>query len=88
MVLTPHRSLKPGGWVQMIECYYMCQSDNGSITDSHAIRQWSNAYMRSLNEVKDPRAPLQLQSMLAAAGFINVESQMIPLPLCGWSSGM
>jgi hypothetical protein len=65
----------------------MCQSDNGSITESHAIRQWSNAYMRSLDGVKDPRAPLQLQSMLTAAGLVNVESQMIPLPLCGWSNG-
>ena len=72
----------------MIECYYMCQSDNGSITESHAIRQWSNSYIRSLNEVKDPRAPLQLQGMLTSAGFIDIESQMIPLPLCGWSSGM
>lgn len=72
----------------MIECYYMCQSDNGSITESHAIRQWSNAYIRSLDGVKDPRAPLQLQSMLTAAGFVDIESQMIPLPLCGWSSGM
>ena len=71
----------------MIECYYMCQSDNGSITEAHAIRQWSNAYIRSLNEVKDPRAPLQLQSMLTAAGFVDIESRMIPLPLCGWSSG-
>lgn len=42
--------------------------------------------MRSLDGVKDPRAPLQLQSMLTAAGLVNVESQMIPLPLCGWSN--
>ena len=72
----------------MIECYYMCQSDNGSITESHAIRQWSNAYINSLDGIKDARAPLQLQSMLTAAGFVDIESQMIPLPLCAWSSGM
>ncbi|KAL8769744.1 MAG: hypothetical protein Q9209_004360 [Squamulea sp. 1 TL-2023] len=33
------RVLKPGCWVQMVELYYMCQSDNGSITDSHPLRQ-------------------------------------------------
>jgi hypothetical protein len=25
--------LKPGGWCQMVEIYFMAQSDNGSLTD-------------------------------------------------------
>ena len=72
----------------MAECYYMCQSDNGSISESHAIRRWSNNYIRSINDIKDPRAPLQLQSLFAASGLVEVESRMIQLPLCGWSTGM
>lgn len=71
----------------MIECYYLCQSDNGSITDSHALRQWSHNYFRSLDGVKDLRAPLNLRDRFTAAGLVDVESQMIPLPLCGWSNG-
>lgn len=71
----------------MVECYYMCQSDNGSITGSHALQQWSNAYIGALNDIKDPRAPMQLQNFFTAAGFVEVESRMIPLPLCGWSTG-
>lgn len=71
----------------MVECYYMCQSDNGSITESHAIRQWSNNYIRSIDGIKDPRIPLQLKNLCTAAGFVNVECQMIPLPLCGWPTG-
>lgn len=71
----------------MIECYYMCQSDNGSITESHAIRRWSNNYIRSIDGIKDPRAPLQLQSLFLAAGFAEIESRMIQLPLSGWSTG-
>lgn len=82
------RVLRPGGWVQLVECYYMCQSDNGSITESHAIRQWSNNYIRSIDGIKDPRIPLQLHNLCTAAGFVNVESKMIPLPLCAWSTGM
>ena len=72
----------------MVECYYMCQSDNGSITDTHALRQWSNNYLRSMEGLKDPRVPLRLQAMFTAAGFVEVDSRMIPLPLCGWSNGM
>ena len=81
------RVLKPGGWVQMVECYYMCQSDNGSINDTHALRQWSNNYIRALDGIKDLRAPLHFQTMFTAAGLTSVESRMIPLPLCGWSNG-
>ena len=73
--------------MQMIDCYYMCQSDNGSITDESALRQWSNMYIQAHDGIKDPRAPLQLQNMFHAAGLVNVESRMIPLPLCGWSTG-
>lgn len=71
----------------MVECYYMCQSDNGTITETHALRQWSNLYIRSLEGIKDLRVPLQFQSLFAAAGFVEVEYKMIPLPLCGWSAG-
>jgi hypothetical protein len=85
--MYPKRVLKPGGWVQMVECYYMCQSDNGSITESHALRQWSNRYINAIEGIKDPRAPMQLPSLFNAAGFVEVESRMIPLPLSGWSIG-
>ncbi|KAK3176798.1 hypothetical protein OEA41_008123 [Lepraria neglecta] len=80
------RVLKPGGWVQMVECYFMCQSDNGSITDSHPLRRWSNNYIRSLEGIKDPRAPQRLQTLFTAAGFVEIEHTMIPMPLCGWSN--
>ena len=71
----------------MTELYWMCQSDNGSITGSHSIRQWSDRYIRSLEGIKDPRAPLRLQNLLSAAGLVEIEYKMIRLPLCGWSSG-
>lgn len=83
-LLIEGRVLKPGGWVQMVECYYMCQSDNGSITDGSALRQWSDKYFQALGDVKDLRAPLQLRNMLSAAGLVNIENRMIPLPFCDW----
>lgn len=80
------RVLKPGGWVQMTELYWMCQSDNGSITGSHPLRRWSDDYIRSLEGIKDPRAPLRLQGLFSAAGLVEIEHRMIRLPLCGWPS--
>ncbi|KAL8677740.1 MAG: hypothetical protein Q9186_005850 [Xanthomendoza sp. 1 TL-2023] len=48
------------------------------------IKKWSNNYSRSIDGVKDPRAPLQLQALLSGAGFTEIETNMIPLPLCAW----
>ena len=70
----------------MVECYFMCQSDNGSINDNSSLRQWSNNYISALDGIKDPRAPMQMQNMFTAAGLVNIERRMIQLPLCGWSN--
>ena len=84
--LSEYRVTKPGGWLQLVECYYMCQSDNGSIGDTNALRRWSDNYIRALDSTKDPRSALQLQNMLVTAGLQSVETRMIPVPLCAWSS--
>lgn len=72
----------------MVECYFMSQSDNGSITETHPLRQWSNRYMQSLEGLKSLRMPLRMEEMFRAADLIDVEVRMIPLPLCGWPSGV
>jgi len=81
------RVLKRGGWVQMIELYFNVQSDNGSITDEHALRRWSTHYMRALEDKKDLRVGSRLRNMLTSAGLTEVDIKMIPLPLSAWSNG-
>ncbi|KAJ5407866.1 hypothetical protein N7509_001749 [Penicillium cosmopolitanum] len=80
------RVLKPGGWVQMIEIYFNVQSDNGSITDEHALRRWSTQYMRAQEDRKDLRIGTRLRSMLTSAGLTEVDTKMIPLPLSAWGN--
>ncbi|QMW42098.1 hypothetical protein G4B11_005422 [Aspergillus flavus] len=80
------RVLKPGGWVQLVEIYFNVQSDNGSITEQHALRQWSTQLMGSLEEVKDLRVGTRLRNLLTAAGLAEVDARMIPLPLSAWSN--
>ncbi|RAK99202.1 class I SAM-dependent methyltransferase [Aspergillus ibericus CBS 121593] len=80
------RVLKPGGWVQLVEIYFNVQSDNGSLTEKHALRKWSTQFMRSIGDVKDLRIGTRLRDLLLAAGMEEVESRMIPLPLSAWSS--
>ncbi|KAK6609859.1 hypothetical protein ACHAPF_010932 [Botrytis cinerea] len=81
------RVLRPGGWCQLVELHHNAQSDNGSLTEAHALRQWSTRYNESLNGVKDLRVAPRLPEMMRAAGFVDIEHRMIPLHTCGWSSG-
>ncbi|KAK4211705.1 S-adenosyl-L-methionine-dependent methyltransferase, partial [Rhypophila decipiens] len=80
------RVLRPGGWCQMVEIYFNAQSDNGTLTANHALQVWSQRYMQSIQPYKDPRAPLRLQNWMTQAGFVEVESRLVPLPLSGWSN--
>jgi len=80
------RVTRPGGWCQMVELYLNVQSDNGTIGDGHALRQWSNRILESMAGLKDLRVPLRLQNLMREAGFVDVESRMIPLPTCAWST--
>ncbi|KAL2165857.1 hypothetical protein VTG60DRAFT_3706 [Thermothelomyces hinnuleus] len=82
------RVLRPGGWCQMVEIYFNAQSDNGTLTSNHALQVWSQSYMQSIQPLKDPRAPLRLQNWMAQAGFVEVESRVLTLPLSGWPTGM
>lgn len=71
----------------MVEIYFNVQSDNGSITDDHALRRWSSQYMRALEDEKDLRIGSRLRSICVEAGLEEVDTKMIPLPLSGWSTG-
>ncbi|KAH6966463.1 S-adenosyl-L-methionine-dependent methyltransferase [Fusarium venenatum] len=82
------RVLKPGGWCQIVEIYFNAQSDNGTLTPDHALSQWSRQYLESQEPHHDPRAPLQMASWMRSAGFTEVESRLMTLPMCGWSGSM
>lgn len=71
----------------MVEIYYNVQSDNGAITDDHALRKWSTQYLRALEDRKDLRIGTKLRNLLMEAGLEEVDTKMIPLPLSAWSPG-
>ncbi|KAI0597947.1 hypothetical protein F4775DRAFT_592939 [Biscogniauxia sp. FL1348] len=79
------RCLRGGGWCQMVEIDFNAQSDNGTLTDGSALRQWSQTYLQAMEQCKNPRAPRRLSGWLRDAGFTDVDERMIPLPMCGWS---
>ncbi|KAK3196820.1 hypothetical protein K4F52_000164 [Lecanicillium sp. MT-2017a] len=52
----------------------------------HALSKWSRQYLRALHPLKDPRAALNLANWMRRAGFTDIESRLITLPMSGWSS--
>ncbi|WEW59561.1 hypothetical protein PRK78_005035 [Emydomyces testavorans] len=70
----------------MVEVYFNIQSDNGALTEDHALRKWSSKYIQALENLKDVRAGMKLGNLMASAGLVEVELKMIPLPLSGWPS--
>ncbi|KAF3919357.1 hypothetical protein ABW21_db0204150 [Orbilia brochopaga] len=69
----------------MVEIYFNVQSDNGTLTENHGLRRWSKTYLEIFENDKDLRIHTRLQPLMEAAGFTQVQSRMIPLPLNGWS---
>lgn len=69
----------------MVEFYYNVQSDNGSLTDNHALRRWSELFLRAHDGHRDLRAPLRFRDLFHQGGFVDIETRMIPVHLAGWS---
>lgn len=74
----------------MFEIYFMVQGDSGLITNDHALRQWSFAYLSSLSQTdrqegkKEPRIANRLENMLNEAGFSTVRCEMRKIHLSPW----
>ena len=66
---------------------YESREDKLTQLTDHALSQWSSSYLESLEGLKDLRVPLRLSTLMREAGFVDVESRMIPLHTCGWSAG-
>lgn len=53
----------------------------------HALSKWSSSFLEAMHPRKNPRAPMQLGTWMTHAGFKDVESKLLTLPMCGWSKG-
>lgn len=61
--------------------------DNCQSLDQRLTIDRSQLYLQGLQPEKDGRAGIRLEELMRNAGFENVESRMMQLPLCGWPDG-
>lgn len=65
----------------------------GMLGSCRSLDQWltidrSQLHLQGLQPEKDGRAGIRLEELMRNAGFENVESRMMQLPLCGWPDGL
>lgn len=79
-------TLERGERSRRLECW-MEGSLTRLIRAEHALSRWSSQYLDSLHPHKDLRAALRLPAWLRNAGFTEVESRLLSLPMGAWPSG-
>lgn len=81
------RLLKRGGWVQVVEFYYIIQSDSGMLTDEHALQRWGTAYRAAMEQERDPRIGRNIRDLLRDAGLVDVNERSYRMPIGDWPDG-
>lgn len=76
------------GWLQVAEYYYNVQSDNGRLTENHALHKWGTLYRGAQEALgRDPRVARNLKQQLVEAGLSNVREHLFRVPIGGWHLG-
>ncbi|ETN43406.1 uncharacterized protein HMPREF1541_02565 [Cyphellophora europaea CBS 101466] len=77
--------VKPGGWCEFHEKHPWFLSDDGTLSEDHALYKWGkNFFDASVNFGTDARAPQFLKQQMLEAGFVNVEQHILKLPVGSW----
>ena len=77
--------LRPGGWLEHIEIDIRPQYDAGA-SNSRQLDEWFQ-YLSEATDLapyKRLRYPENLRGLLVEAGFVNIEEEVIRLPLNEW----
>lgn len=78
-------NLKPGGWIEMQELYFVLSSDDNSIPETHAFSKWLTLVRQGLESFGvDLLGPAKSQERLKDAGFENVTERIFKVPIGTW----
>lgn len=77
---------KPGGYTEIQDFDYIYFSDDGSLTEDHAVKKWVTLLCRtSLEKNKRDACPgPRLKGWMKDAGFVNVTEQVFRIPIGPW----
>jgi hypothetical protein len=82
-----YRCLRPGGWVEAQEFYNKPMSDNDSFPPDSAVIRWHDLSQKGmlLGGCDMRISSQQIKSYMEEAGFVNVQTINMKLPMSPWS---
>ncbi|KAH8901132.1 TAM domain methyltransferase [Thozetella sp. PMI_491] len=80
-----YANLEPGGWLELIDCAFPLDSDDGTLLDSHELAKWDKMLVEGSQKLgRDFSAAKEHDKRLRDAGFINVEKKLFKWPTNPW----
>ncbi|OAP59063.1 hypothetical protein AYL99_06361 [Fonsecaea erecta] len=78
-------NLNPGGWVEFQDFDIDYYSQDGSLSDKHAIKRWQVLCMEAAAKVgRTLTVGRQLERWVREASFTNVQAVKVPVPIGPW----
>ena len=73
-----YEHLKPGGWLEFQEPVALCESDDGTIENAHAMLQWQELCNEAAKVfAKEIRVGQTLKQRMLDAGFVDVAEKVV-----------
>ncbi|KAJ0361975.1 hypothetical protein COL154_006486 [Colletotrichum chrysophilum] len=86
LVQSVYENLNPGGWAEFQDMDIELYSDDGTLTEQHATRDWSRTFVTTLRSMQlDPAPGPQLEGWIRQQGsFTNITHQKFKAPVGPW----
>ncbi|KAJ4383429.1 hypothetical protein N0V86_001478 [Didymella sp. IMI 355093] len=77
--------LQPGGWLEFQEPVALCESDDGTIENAHAMNRWQDLCNEAAKVfAKEIRVGHTLKQRMLDAGFVDVAEKVVKVPIGPW----
>jgi hypothetical protein len=81
-----YHNTAPGGRVEIQDFDLQYRSEDGSMTDDHAVAIWVNTLLDACVEFgADPFPGPKLGHWMEEAGFVNIRVEKFPIPIGPWA---
>lgn len=80
-----YNHLEPGGWAELLDFDINYYSQDGTLTEEHALKRWmghATEGAKVSGRLLHPGS--QLEGWLTEAGFVDIEMRKTPLPIGTW----
>ncbi|KAF6802823.1 umta methyltransferase family protein, partial [Colletotrichum musicola] len=85
LMKSVYDNLAPGGWVEFQDSSIEYYSDDGTLTDDHAMRKWNKTLIGALESMgREPSPGPKLEGWVREAGFQRVQHSWYKIPLGPW----